>query len=169
MQFLVLALFVLYLLIVLGGLFTFEVWLWRRGPIGKMIGLILLAGLTFEIYTAFYPLESFYRDEFSRVTGNDFPVSGRFKFKEASLPDIHGDHTSCAVIEVSEKDYEALHSKIGVLKSYRAEDECMYHLWETLGGAKFLAESSECIDGGECRYWALVAGRREVVIHYSSW
>lgn len=146
-----------------------EAWLWQRGSTGKLIGLALLAGLVFGIYTAIHPSESFYKAKFAEVTGHDFPASGRFKFKETSAFDMHGDHTSCAVIEVSEKDYEALHSKIGVLSAYRAEDECMYHLWETLGGAEFLAESSRCASGGECRYWALVAGRPEVVIHYSSW
>lgn len=138
-----------------------------------MIGLVLLsviAVIAFELYTAYYPLDSFFKNDFLTVTGIDFPVSGNFKFKEASVPDIHGDYTSCAVIEVSESDYEALRSKIGVLRSDRAEDECMYHLWETLGGVEFLAESSECIpEKAECRYWALVAGRREAVIHFSSW
>jgi len=164
---------VLYFLLALGIFAALEVWLWRRGSIGKMIGLILLTGVTviaFDIYTAFYPLESFYKNEFLRVTGNDFPVSGRFNFKEVSFPDIHGDYTSCALIEVSEKDYEALRSKIGVLTSERAEDQCMYHLWDALGDVKFLAESSECIpEKAECKYWALVAGRQEVVIHYMSW
>jgi hypothetical protein len=157
------------LIFVLLVFIALEVWLWRRGPIGKLVCLVLFSVPMFEIYAAVYPLESFYKTEFSRVTGNDFPVSGRFKFKETSFPDIHGDHTSCAVIEVSEKDYEVLHSKVGVLTSSRAEDECMYHLWATLGKVDFLAESSECTPGGECTYWALVAGRREVVVHYSSW
>lgn len=167
MQFLVFI--ALPLLLVLAAFFALEVWLWQRGSTGKLICLALFAGLVFGIHAAIYPSESFYKAKFSEVTGHDFPASGRFKFKETSAFDIHGDHTSCAVIEVSERDYQALHSKIRVLSSYRAEDECMYHLWETLEGAEFLAESSECASGAECRYWALVAGRPEVVIHYASW
>lgn len=159
----------LALLPVLVAFLALEIWLWRRGAAGKLICIALLTGLMFGVCTAIHPSESFYKAKFAEVTGHDFPASGRFKFKETSTFDIHGDHTSCAVIEVSEKDYEAFQSKIGVLSAYRAEDECMYHLWETLGGAEFLAESSECDPERECRYWALVAGRPEVVIHYASW
>jgi hypothetical protein len=167
MQFLVFI--ALPVLLLLAAFLALEVWLWWRGPAGKLICIVLFAGLVLGIYTDIHPSESFYRAKFSEVTGQDFPASGRFIFKETSAYDIHGDHTSCAVIEVSESDYEALHSKIEARSAYRAEDKCMYHLWETLAGAEFLAESSECASGGECTYWALVAGRPEVVIHYASW
>lgn len=158
-------------LLAFAGLSALEMWLWHKGPIGKILGSLLATWLAFNIYTAFYPMESFYRDEFVNVTGYKFPKSGKFKFKSASYPDFHGDYEACAVIEISEDDFQELKMKNQKIepKASPMGSPCMQKLSLTLGNAEFVLESSKESPGGEYRYWALVSDRPEIVIHYASW
>jgi len=145
--------------------------IWRTGRIGKIATAVVAAGALYEIYTAVYPPESFYKGEFEKVTGLAFPNSGSFLFKEASYPDIHGDYDSCAMIEVSAKDYEDLRSKIKARTppSGPMGSECSAHLFRKFGDKPVLVESFTEQTGGEYSYWALVAGHPEVIVLYSSW
>lgn len=59
-------------------------------------------------YTAVYPTDDFYYQEFTRVTGLPIPPSAHIKKKEASYPDIHGDYQVTAMIELSQQDYQQL-------------------------------------------------------------
>jgi hypothetical protein len=62
----------------------------------------------YEIHTAIWPGDDFYKSEFKNIVNIDFPNSGKFIRKDASYPDIHGDYCLCALIEFSEKDYQNL-------------------------------------------------------------
>jgi hypothetical protein len=145
--------------------------LWRRGKVGKVITAAVSAGVFYLMYTALYPTESFYKREFQKITGLPFPSSGSFLFKEASYPDIHGDYDSCALVQVSDRDYGNLRSKMRVRKSAMGAvgTECMQHLVEACGACPVLAESSTDNPGGEYSYWALVGNRSAVIINYVSW
>jgi hypothetical protein len=62
----------------------------------------------YEIYTAIYPTDSFYFDEFKKVTSLDIPKSAEIINKTASYPDFHGDYISCSIIKLSKPDYKLL-------------------------------------------------------------
>jgi len=62
----------------------------------------------YEAYTAVYPGDDFYFDEFKYVAGKDIPQSAIIKFKDSSYPDFHGDYFSKSIIELSGADYNKL-------------------------------------------------------------
>ncbi|WP_129876723.1 hypothetical protein [Mucilaginibacter terrigena] len=68
----------------------------------------ILIFLSYEIYTAIYPTDSFYFDEFKKVTSLDIPKSAEVIDKTVSYPDFHGDYTSCSIIKLSKADYTML-------------------------------------------------------------
>jgi len=70
---------------------------------------IIAASLAFQqSYTAVYPNDSFYYDEFEYVTNRKIPESAKIKFKDSSYPDFHGDYFSKSIIELSQPDYNKL-------------------------------------------------------------
>lgn len=158
-------------LIGIAASFASLVKLWRKGRVGKIVSIAISGGIIFFIYSDIYPPESFYKGEFEKVTGLPFPVSGRFLFKEATYPDFHGDYTSCALIDVSEKDYQDLKSKMKPRQSSLGGmgSQCMQHLAQSFGSRAVAFEASADDPRGEYIYWALVAGRREVIVHYVTW
>lgn len=78
----------------------------------RAIGILLLiiapTWTIYEIYTAIYPTDSFYFQEFKDVTLREIPSSARILKKTASYPDFHGDYTSVSLINLSQKDYNSL-------------------------------------------------------------
>jgi len=84
----------------------------RSGQINRAyVGLIALLAF-FTTWTAFFPLDSFYKDEFKYNTGLEFPVSGTIIAKASEYPDLHGDYWASAIIEVKEDDYQTLKKQI---------------------------------------------------------
>src|SRR3982751_5115802 len=80
----------------------------KGGVIGRIIVGLLGVFIWYQIYLAFFPSDEFYIYDFKKVTGLAFPLSGKILTKSASFPDLHGDYNSCALIQVSESDYETL-------------------------------------------------------------
>ncbi len=87
-------------------------WLWRKGKYGKGIVCTLLVGVIYSIYTAIYPTESFYREEFVRIAGIPLPDSATFLHKEASYPDFHGDYSSCALVKLPPNEFNRLMAQL---------------------------------------------------------
>src|SRR3954454_8684948 len=83
-------------------------WLWRKGRTGRAFVVALAALGVWQVYTAVYPSDSFYKAEFEKVTGTKFPPDAQIMFKRASFPDLFGDYTSCALINVATQEYERL-------------------------------------------------------------
>jgi hypothetical protein len=161
------------------ALIALAFWFRRRGHVGRQISWVILcltiviaAVFSFEAYKKTYPLESFYKEEFVKVTGLDFPSSGQFLFKEASYPAFNGDYESCALIEVSMEDYMKLRSNIQ--KYHPAPNpissSCMDNLTLFLGDVSLLAEYFYH-DTRKTKdvYWALVAEKPLVVFSYFQW
>jgi len=59
-------------------------------------------------YDSFYPGESFYADEFEKVTLRELPESAKFIFKSSTYPDLHGDYSSESTIKLSRADFKKL-------------------------------------------------------------
>lgn len=70
--------------------------------------LLVFAFLGYQIYTAIYPTESFYREEYLRLTEREFPKSAKIIYKDTSYPDHFGKYYSVSHIEVSEEDFHQL-------------------------------------------------------------
>jgi hypothetical protein len=85
-------------------------WLKKKGY-GRLANYIFSAlaiFIVYNIYTAIYPTDSFYKDEFEYCFKMKFPKSGEIIAKDASYPDLHGDYCMAFVSELSEKDYKDL-------------------------------------------------------------
>ncbi len=84
----------------------------HQRPASLLLPGALLAVLGYFIFTAFYPNDEFYEEQYQRLTGQPFPESGVIVAKDASYPDQHGDYAACARLEVSIAAYEQLLSRM---------------------------------------------------------
>lgn len=145
--------------------------IFRIGLIGRVIVLAFSVWFIFSIYASIFPFDDFYKGEFVRVTGLKFPASGRILEKYASYPDMHGDYDSCALIQVSESDYESLKKN---LKSAGAREEVLF-TWTCNGSnnygldAKFHYLDSPKGFRGETKTWGILKGSNIVYIYYSNY
>ncbi|HEY0261386.1 MAG TPA: hypothetical protein VGB95_00035 [Chitinophagales bacterium] len=93
----------------------------------KFIGIVLLViapiWTAFEVYTAIYPLDSFYFDEFETITYRKLPASAIIEKKDAGYSDMQGDYCSAALIQLSEKDYLKLLSELKNDKRFKVASE----------------------------------------------
>lgn len=87
-----------------------------KNKINKKIIFIIISIFTIIIfyltYTAFYPSDGFYEDEFEEITGLNFPNTGVFIHKTATFPSHHGDYCSVAAIEVNKYEFEEYLRKV---------------------------------------------------------
>jgi hypothetical protein len=102
--------FLIISLIPIGLAYLVFRWLTKIGY--KIIGLTILATVTiwtiYSTYTAFYPTDDFYEEEFEYNTGLDFPTSGDILTKNASYPDLHGDYSATALFKTDSKDFKKI-------------------------------------------------------------
>jgi hypothetical protein len=100
-------------------------WLKKKGY--KWIGLLIIAisisTLVYGIYTAVYPTDSFYFDDFKKVTSLEIPKSAEVIDKTASYPDFHGDYISCSIMKLSKQDYQSLLNALNKDKTMRKNPE----------------------------------------------
>ena len=102
--------FLIISLIPVGLAYLVFLWLTKKGY--KKIGLAILATVTiwtvYSSYTAFYPTDSFYEDEFEYNIGLDFPTSGDILTKDASYPDLHGDYSATVLFKTDKNDFNKI-------------------------------------------------------------
>lgn len=88
----------------------FYKWLTRLGY--KYIAIAVLVPvyvwLAYSIYTAIYPTDEIYYEEFKTVTLREIPESAVIVKKTASYSDFHGDYISVSRIKLSKQDYNKL-------------------------------------------------------------
>jgi hypothetical protein len=73
---------------------------------------MLLGGVSYSGYTAVYPPDSYFLEQFANASMHPVPASARVTEKSASYPDFHGDYCSYSRIELSPSDYTALMSTL---------------------------------------------------------
>lgn len=87
----------------------FVIYNWLRESKYRKIALALLIPIfifiIYSIYTAIYPTDDFYYEEFKRVTLRDAPESALILKKDVSYPSLMGDYCSASLMEVSTHDY----------------------------------------------------------------
>ncbi|MCW3126104.1 MAG: hypothetical protein JWO03_1762 [Bacteroidetes bacterium] len=98
-------------------------WLSRKGYRfwGLFICLSIIGSEFFAVYTALYPLDSFYKEDFEFCTKLKFPESGKIIAKDATYPDFHGEYSSDAVVSISESDFYSLLNKVNADTFFRTD------------------------------------------------
>lgn len=88
-------------------------WLKRKG--WKKTAFIfpsLFAVYCYGWYDAFYPSNSFYKNEFTHIIQGPIFERASVISKSSSYPDIHGDYSACVAIELPQNDFNNLFDKI---------------------------------------------------------
>lgn len=80
--------------------------------IGLSILSIVFIWNIYSVYTAFYPTESFYKDEFENYTGINFPPSAQILTKESCYPDMHGDYSASLIFKTHVNDFNHILKEI---------------------------------------------------------
>ena len=93
----------------------------RSKQINKAYILILFIIASSQTYFAFFPTDSFYKDEFKYNTGLDLPSSADVIAKDSEYPDMHGDYWASAVIKLNEKDFAKLRADISKLNDFQID------------------------------------------------
>jgi len=161
--------FISVLIIILLALFVacalLSRWLWRKGKYGKGIVCTLLVGVICLIYTAIYPTESFYREEFVRIAAIPLPDSATFLHKEASYPNFHGDYSACALVRLPPNKFNRLMAQLP-----RLSNEVSY------GGIRCNSSTSATYSHkhtsenvAESKFIGFTPADSTVVFSYSSW
>ena len=122
----------------------------RSRLINRLYILALLLFAISQTYFAFFPTTSFYKDEFKDNTGLKLPPSSRIVAKTSEYPDMHGDYSASAIIELDEPDYIKMKEDISRLPEFKI-DTTMYKLGVT-DGYRDIAKNVNEGDFGEVYY-----------------
>jgi hypothetical protein len=131
------------------------------------IGFVVLLnyeGQSFELK------DDFYKKEYEKVTSQPFPNTGVIIEKYAEYPDIHGDYEACALVSVSEQEYE----RLGRLIDTRFPEE--YNNIAASFSTEWASQIGELSkiniskkEGGSVSKWGVVEGQLQIFILYYSW
>ena len=120
---LILLAFLLIISIPIGlSIFIYK-WLKKRGfkKIASFISALIIGLFSYSIFSAIYPPDSFYIDEFEENTKLVFPKSGKIILKDADFPDHFGDYWATAVVVVSENDFNILFHDLKANKDFKLD------------------------------------------------
>ena len=82
---------------------------------------LILGTLFYFIYTAFYPTNSFYKEEFESNTNIKFPTTGKILDKDASYPDQFGDYWASAIVQLDGSDYAKLQTELSKSNNFAVD------------------------------------------------
>ena len=151
----------------------------RRRPLSLILPGAALAVLGYFVFTAFYPNDEFYEEQYQRLTGQPFPEAGLIVAKDASFPDQHGDYAACARLEVSAATYEQLLARISRDSAFSAvifgSDSTFIssESFQKVAGPVPDAHYARCFSGGNVvsnayRFIGFLADRRTLIIYRCS-
>ncbi|MFN8335604.1 MAG: hypothetical protein U0U09_10775 [Cyclobacteriaceae bacterium] len=177
-----LSLFVIAVVIIVGiplGLSFLILRFIKKGNYDKRLRLIaLLPILTvgYFIYTAFFPTESFYKEDFKEVTGVDFPENGEIIYKSATYPDQFGDYGSTSIVKVDKEFYDGLEAHLkekGFEDNVNSEEDSgpfdSAKISKELGSKKIEKSFSMTADGGIFYYVGFVSDKETLIVQRQSW
>lgn len=99
-------------IVVLALLYVLVRWLWRKGRFGRLLLAAGFLGVSWSIYDAVYPPESFYAAELQRLVKVSLPAEAQFVYKTATYPDMHGDYSACFIVRLLAVAFEKLKASI---------------------------------------------------------
>jgi hypothetical protein len=140
----------------------------------RLLALVPLLGVGYFVYTAFYPTEEFYREDFREVTGVAFPANGAIAYQSATFPDQFGDYTSVSMVRVDKAFYRQLLGRLpaqgftqpvpddlGLLESDRIKDQ--------LAGRVVAQEYSVEKPNGWVGYVGFLSDGQTLIVQRASW
>ncbi len=152
-------------------------WLMRRWGFDRRLRLLALVPVLvvgYFVYTAFYPTEAFYREDFREVTGVAFPADGAITYQSTTFPDHFGDYTSVSVVRVDKAFYHRLLGRLpaqgftspgpdnlGLFESSRIKDQ--------LGGRVVAQEYSVEKPNGWVGYVGFLSDGQTLIVQRASW
>lgn len=77
-----------------------------------ILATLPILGTAYMVYSAFYPGDPFYENEFTTGTGLTLPESTTINFKSATYPDFHGDYSSTFIADVGDDFYNELSTSL---------------------------------------------------------
>jgi len=86
----------------------------RSTLINRLYVAVLLIFSVIQTYLGFYPLDSFFFEEFEIVTFRKQPKSGEILKKVASYPDVHGNYCSSSMMQISKEEFKQLYHELSV-------------------------------------------------------
>lgn len=172
-----LMLFIVSLLLI-GIPFLLSYWIYRfikrkqYNSKHRLIALLPFIAVGYFVFDAIYPSEGFYRVDFKEVTGIELISTAYFHHKDASYPDMHGDYTSVAIVEVGSFFYEKLSGHL--LENGFEEDNRriggkeMTLAFKRLDGRKVIKEFSKH-DSDKFYYVAFLSDKETLLVQRTSW
>lgn len=139
------------------------------------ISVAVFLTLFYFIYTAIYPGDRFYKQDFTEVTGVDFPDSGEILWKKATYPDQFGDYESLSIIKVSPDFYHSLPDKL-IEKGFKEGPNTIYSsalndVRQELRGrtisTEFALETQKA--GGVIYYVGFLSDHETLIVQRASW
>lgn len=144
----------------------------------RLIALIPMLTVGYFIYTAFFPTDSFYKEDFKEVTGIEFPENGEILYKTATYPDQHGDYGSTSIVKVDKEFYEGLEGQLKIKgltdNAAKSEDDLggpfdLGEIKREIGTEKIEKAFSMTADGGRFYYVGFVSDKETIVVQRQSW
>lgn len=150
-------------------------YLYRKFPnkLYKYVAFAPTLLLIYSIWTAIYPSEDFYEDDFKEVTQIEFPKNSKFIYRDATFPDHFGDYTSVFLFETTKEETEKLKVQLEKLKFEEIKDD-KWHSSETKIAlqktkAKISRQYTYEIEGGKNYYVGLFDDDKTILIRRISW
>ena len=136
-------------------------WLLRKGyrKLALLFPTMIIVVVGYGAYVSLVPRDSFYREDFEKYTGVEFPASGKIIKKYATYPDLQGEYISVALIRLSTSDYQSLKAALD-RSSNSAVDTAGYPFLEHT--FKFLGDSTH----GENKNFAIIYRANKSVIGF---
>ena len=110
---------------------------------------------------------TFSADDFKRATGHSLSESAHILKSESMNWDVHGDHDACALVEVSQRDYEQLRIAMPQMSPSAGKPSnapCSKEMYATFAQYSAGVEEYSTWEGGGFRRWALVNGKPLIMV-----
>lgn len=133
---------------------------------------VLQLWIFYLIYTAFYPQDSFYFEEYKTVVGKQAPKSAEIIDKSASYPDFHGSYNSVSVIRLSDTDYDNLYREINQDKNFGETEliqtETLNEILESNKNIKEITwrERKNLDEGWHHHFIGFLNNQKKIIIYY---
>jgi hypothetical protein len=137
-----------------------------------MLAARFLAVLVLVQLAACARAPTFSADDFRRATGHALPDSAHILESESMNWDAHGDHDACALVEVSQADYERLRivmSQMAPSTGKPSNAPCSKEMYATFAQYSAGPEEYATWEGGGFRRWGLVEGKPLIMVQVTTW
>jgi hypothetical protein len=117
-------------------------WLLKHGfrKLALLFPALVIVVVSYGAYVSLVPHDGFYKEDFEKYSGINFPPSGKILKKYATYPDLQGEYISVALIRLSSLDYQTLKDELNRNKSLAVDTTQYPFLGNTF---KFLGDSSQ--------------------------